>query len=240
MDGIVGSLRLGWNALLLKEEAYEEMRETANPVVKGLVLIVVIGLVIALPNLVGTGLELASIPDMREIQDTVYRYLVQMPWYKEVSRDAPNFSQEFRRSYDLGWQIFPRVFGAPDLGRAGVGIIGTPLSLVIRWVVYGLLAYAAARLLGGSGDLSETLGVLALAVAPQALRALTLLPFLELGGLVRVWGVLCAYLGLKTAHRLSWGRAVWATLLPYILLLAIMILTGCLGTAILGAALRGG
>jgi hypothetical protein len=240
MDGIVGSLRLGWNALLLKEEAYEEMREVANPVLKGLILIVVVGLAVALLNLVGTGLERASIPDMREIQDTVFRYMTKMPWYKEVLRDVPDFPKMFRQSYDLGWQIFPRIFGAPDLAVAGLGIIGTPLSLVIRWFAYGILAYLAARLLGGSGDLNETLGVLALAVAPQMLRVLTLLPFLELGGLARVWGVLCAYIGLKTTHKLSWGRAVWATLLPYLLVLVVMILTGCLGTAILGAAVRGG
>ena len=31
MDGIVGSLRLGWNAMLFKENAYEEMRLSASP-----------------------------------------------------------------------------------------------------------------------------------------------------------------------------------------------------------------
>jgi len=240
MDGIGVSLRRGWNALLLKDEAYEEMREAANPFLQGLIMIVVIGLVIALLNLIGTGLEWASIPNMGEIRDTVFRYMTQMPWYKELLRDVPDFPETFRWWYDLSWQIFPRTFGAPDLATAGVGVIGTPLSLVVRWIAYGLLAYMAARILGGSGDLSQTLGVLALAVAPQALRALTLLPFLELGGLVRVWGVLCAYMGLKTAHKLSWGRAVWATLLPYLLVVAILILTGCLGTAILGAVARGG
>jgi len=33
--------------------------------------------------------------------------------------------------------------------------------LVVRWVIYGLLAYLAATWLGGSGSLRETLGVLA-------------------------------------------------------------------------------
>ena len=240
MDGIASSLRLGWNALLLREKAYEEMQETANPVVKGLILIIAVGLVIALLNLIGTGLEWASTPNMSDIQDTVYRYLVRMPWYEEVSRDVPEFAKGFEQWYDFGWRVFPTMFGAPGVGRAALGILGTPLGLVIRWLIYGLLAHLAARLLGGSGDLSETLGLLALAVAPQMLRVLTLLPFLEVDGLVRVWGVLCTYLALKTAHKLSWGRAVWATLLPYILALVVMILTGCLGSAILGAVARGG
>lgn len=240
MDGIGNSLKLGWNALLLKQEAYEEMRGAINPALKGLILVVVVGLVIALLNLVGTTIEWASTPNMSDIKDTVYHYLVQMPWYEEVLSEEPDFPQVFREWYNFGWQIFPRMFGAPDLGVAAFGIIGTPLGLVVRWFVYGLLAYLAARLLGGSGNFGQTLGVLALAVTPQMLRALTLLPFLEMEGLVRVWGVLCAYLGLKTAHKLSWGRAAWATVLPYILALAVMILIGCLGSAILGALVRGG
>lgn len=240
MDGIGGSLRLGWNAMLLKEEAYEEMRRTTNPVVQGFILIVVVGLVIALLNLVGTGLEWASTPNLGEIKDTVFRYLLRMPWYEKVLKEVPDFPRQFKEWYDLGWRVFPTLFGAPGIGRAALGIIATPLGLVIRWLVYGLLAYLAARLLGGSGNLSETLGLLALAFAPQMLRVLSLLPFFELGALVGVWGVLCAYLALKTAHRLSWGRAMWATLLPYILALGLMMLTGCLGTAILGAAARGG
>jgi hypothetical protein len=240
MDGFASSLRLGWNALFLREGAYEEMRGATNPVVKGLVLIVVIGLAIALLNLIGTGLEWASTPNLSDIQATVYRYLVKMPWYEELSREAPDFASTFKQWYDLGWRVFPTLFDAPSIGRAALGIIGVPLGLIIRWLIYGLLAYLAARLLGGSGNLSETLGLLALAVAPQMLRVITLLPFLEVGSLVRVWGILCAYLALKTAHNLSWARAVWATLLPYILALAALILTGCLGTAILGAVARGG
>lgn len=240
MDGIVGSLRLGWRALSFKEEAYEEMRGVAKPVVKGLILIVVVGLVIALLNLIGTGLEWASTPKMSDIKVAVYRHMVRMPWYKEALSQNSDFADIFKRGYDMGWQIFPRMFGAPDIGGAAIGIIGTPLGLIIRWLIYGLLAHLAARLLGGSGELDETLGTLALAVAPQMLNVLTILPFLEVSGLVRIWAVLCSYLALKTTHALSWGRAMWATLLPYILALVLMLLTSCLGSLVLAAVVKGG
>ena len=240
MNDIVGSWRLGWDALFFKEDAYEGMRTSANPVVKGLVLIVVVGVVIALSNLIGTTLEWASIPDLNQIKNTVFRYILQMPWWDEVLREAPDFPQIFKEWYNRGWDIFPWLFGAPNVGKAATGIILTPLGLAIRWLIYGLLAYLFARWLGGTADLSETLGVLALAVAPQVLNLLSLLPFVNLGVLVSVWGVLCAYVGLKTAHKLSWGRAVWATLLPFLLGLVVLILTTCLGSAILGAAVKGG
>jgi hypothetical protein len=234
---IVGSLRLGWNALLFREDAYEEMKVSANPVVKGLILIVIVGIVIALCNLIGTGLEWASTPDLGEIKDTVFFYMRQMPWWDEVAKEDPNFLQVFEQNYNMGWSIAQALI--PNPGSAALGLITTPLGLLIRWLVYGLLAYVFARWLGGTGNLSETLGVLALAVAPQVLNVLQLVPFVEVGNLVSVWGILCAYIGLKTAHKLSWGRAVWATLLPFILVVAVLILMGCLGTAVLGMAIGG-
>jgi hypothetical protein len=240
MNGVVGSLRLGWRALLFQEDAYEEMGAADNPVVKGLILIVVVGVVIALLGLVGTTLEWASTPDLNEIRDTIMDYIRRMPWWDEVLRDVPDFRQIFDEWYDLSWEWFPRVFGAPNVGGAALDIITTPLGLAIRWLIYGLLAYVFARWLGGTADLSQTLGVLALAVAPQALNVLSLLPFVELGAVVSVWGVLCAYVGLKTVHKLSWARAVWATLLPFILALVVLLLGACLGTAILGIVARGG
>jgi hypothetical protein len=72
------------------------------------------------------------------------------------------------------------------------------------------------------------------------LNALTLIPFVQLGSLVSIWGLLCAYVGLKTAHKLPWQRAAWATLLPFILALGVLILASCFGTAIVAAAVRGG
>jgi hypothetical protein len=238
MDGIVGTLRLGWDALLFKESAYEEMSTADNPVVKGLIWIIVVGVVIAVCGLIGTGLELASMPDLGEIKDRIFFWMQQMPWWSEMTKD-PNALEQFELWYNRGWDIFPTMFGAPNLGSAAGGIIGIPLGLVIRWLVYGLVAYVFARWLGGTGSLSGTLGVLALAVAPQALNVFNLIPFVEMGNLVAVWGILVAYMGLKTAHKLSWSRAVWATLLPFLLVIAVLMLFGCLGTAILGVAIRG-
>jgi hypothetical protein len=238
MDGIVGTLRLGWDALLFKESAYEEISTADNPVVKGLIWIIVVGVVIAVCGLIGTGLELASMPDLGEIKDRIFFWMQQMPWWSEMTKD-PNALEQFELWYNRGWDIFPTMFGAPNLGSAAGGIIGIPLGLVIRWLVYGLVAYVFARWLGGTGSLSGTLGVLALAVAPQALNVFNLIPFVEMGNLVAVWGILVAYMGLKTAHKLSWSRAVWATLLPFLLVIAVLMLFGCLGTAILGVAIRG-
>ncbi len=238
MNGITGYLKLGWDALLLRRDAYERMRDAADPVVKGLILIVLVGVIIALLGFVGDVLERATMPDLLAIKDTVLRNLKLMPWWDMASED-PEFQKYFVQWYDWGWD-FALGFAKPNVGWALASIVLTPLGLVVRWLIYGLLAYLFARLLGGTGDFSATLGVLALAVAPQALNVLGLFPYVSLGSVVAVWGVLCAYVGLKTAHDLPWYRAMWATLLPFILVIVIAGLGACLGSAIFAAAVRGG
>jgi hypothetical protein len=237
MEGIVGSLRLGWNALLLKDDAYEEMRVSENPVVKGLILIVIVGVAIALFGFVGNVLEWASTPNLGDIQDIVYYYMRQMPWWDLASQD-PQFQSSFQQMWDMNWNIAR--MASPSPGSSLISVVTLPLGLIIRWLIYGLLAYLFARWLGGTGNLSETLGVLALAVAPQALNALTLFPYVQIGNVVAVWGILCAYVGLKTVHKLSWNRAVWAALLPYILFIVLGLLSACFGMALFAALVKGG
>jgi hypothetical protein len=176
---------------------------------------------------------------MDQMRDTIFEYMQRMPWWDVVAQEDPEAFSRFEEWYYRGWDLFPRMFGAPDVGSAAAGIITIPLALVIRWLIYGLLAYVFARWLGGTGTLGQTLGVLALAVAPQALNVLTIIPFVQVGSIVAVWGVLCAYYGLKTAHNLSWTRTLWATLLPFILVVAVLILLACCSSAILGVALGG-
>lgn len=237
MDGIVGTLRLGWDALLLKQSAYKEMSAKASPVVQGLILIVIVGVAIALFGFVGDVLEWASTPNLAELKDTIFYYLNQMPWWKEAARD-PGFTTGFQQMWDMNWQ-FATMF-SPSPGGAAVNIIMIPLALIVRWLIYGLVAYLFAHWLGGTASLSETLGVLALAVAPQVLNLLNILPYVQVGSLVSLWGILCAYVGLKTVHNLRWNRAMYATLLPFILVIAIAILAGCFGSAIFAALVKGG
>lgn len=237
MDGFVGTLRLGWNALLLKREAYEEMHSDPNPVVKGLILIVIVGVAIALLGLVGNLLEWASTPNLNEIMDTVFTHVRQMPWW-EMATEDPEFEQIFDTIWNTNWNI-AKAF-SPSPAGAVANIVLTPVGLIFRWLIYGLLAYLFARWLGGTADLSETLGVLALAVAPQLLNVLTFFPYVTVGSVISIWGILCAYMGLKTAHKLPWHRAFWATLLPFILAFAVVFFAGCLGTAIFAAIVKGG
>ncbi len=215
-------------AFFLGQAPYAEMSKDSNPALRGLGIVALVAVVVALVGLVGTTLEWATTPNMSDVQAAVLQGIQHMPWYQELDRD------EFARWYDLGWRVFPYLFDAPSIPIAASQIILLPLRLTLVWFLYGLIAYLCARLLGGQGGLGQTLGCTALAVAPQLLNVITFFPYLVVGGIVGTWTLLCRYVALKTCHRLSWGRALAATLLPYVAYILVLSLFACMGGVVFG------
>jgi hypothetical protein len=220
-------------ALFLRTDAYEEMREARSPFLTGLIIIVVVGVIIALAALVGTALEWASTPNLADMQEVVYEGIIQMPWYQETLRMVPGYDEMFLQWYDLGWTL-GLTFGDSSPGSALGNVVLTPLGLIIGWLVYGLLAHLFARLLKGEATLSQTLGCTALAVAPQLLNLTELVPYVTVGGVVATWTLICRYLALKQAHRFTWARAFWATVLPLLTLLVLGLILAALGVLVFG------
>lgn len=220
-------------AFFLNESPYVEMREGANPVLRGLGIILLVTVVVALFGLVGTAVEWATTPSINDVQATVLEGLEKMPWYQEL-RHTPEFRTQFSRWYNLAWRIFPYLFDAPNIGIAASRVILLPLRLTFAWVLYSLASYLCARLLGGQGGLAQTMGCTALAIAPQLLNVATFFPYLIVGGAVGTWTLLCRYIALKTCHRLTWGRALTATLLPYAAYALVIAIFGCLGSMVFG------
>ena len=107
----------------------------------------------------------------------------------------------------------------PASGLAG--FIFTPLSLIVSWIVFGLVAHVIAKLFGGQGQLGQTLGATSLAAAPQILALFNVFPFVVVGG-IGIWTVLARYLAIRVAHDLSWGRALWVTLLTMVVIFLLL------------------
>jgi hypothetical protein len=220
-------IRLAWAALFLNEGPYAEMRDSPDVVLRGLGLVLVVAVAVALVGLVGTTLEWATTPGMRDVQQVVWEGLQQMPWYRQLQRN-PEFREQFPQQFEMGWRILPHLLGAPDIARAALRIVLLPLGLALAWFLYGVVAHLFARLLGGQGSVGQTLGCTALAVAPQLLNLVTFFPYLVVGGVVGTWTILCRYVALKTSHRLTWSRALAATLLPYAVLAVVVSFFACL------------
>ena len=220
-------------ALFLRTDTYEDMRQARSPILDGLIIIVLVGVIVALAVLVGTALEWAATPNLTDIQEIVYEGITQMPWYQQTLEMVPDYDKSFRQWYDFGWTM-GRSFGDSSPGSALAGLVLTPLSLVIVWLIYGLLAHLFAKLLRGEATLSQTLGCTALAVAPQVLKLTELVPFVAVGGVVGTWTLICRYVALKQAHRFTWGRAFWATLLPMLTLLLLGLILAAIGVVVFG------
>jgi hypothetical protein len=225
MNALSEYWNLGLGALFLKEETYQKMREEANPIVKGLILILLVAVVVALAATVGKVLEWSTTPDLSNLRNIILQELQKMPWYTQMSRE-PRAIQTFQQIWDSVWQFVTPMIGV-NVAGAILGIITNPIVLTLRWLIYGAVAFVFARMLGGKGNLAQTLGCTALAVAPQILAVVQFFPYVQLGGLA-VWGLVCSYVGIKTAQQLTPWRAFWATVLPLVLLAFLAILVGCI------------
>ena len=217
MRPLVDSIRLGWGALLLRREAYGEVRKAPNPFVTGLTVLIVISVLVSILMIVGELLAWATSPSVTAMREVVWQNMQRMPWYRAVG-DNNALLQEIRRWYNTSWQFFPRFFGAADPIGAGINVITRPVSLFLLWLLYGVLAHVIARILGGRAPLMQTLGTTALAVAPQLLHVVQILPYVRIGSVLTVWTLVCAYVALKDTHDLTWARTFWATVLPLFLL----------------------
>jgi hypothetical protein len=236
MQTITQSFGLLWNALFLDDQAYATMRDNKNPVRKGLVILIILGLAIALAGIIGTTLEWASGPSMDAIRETVWELYQQSPWWQFMEVE-PEALEMFTQVWDQMWQIMGYVIPTPVSSLSA--LIFKPLGLIIAWLIFGLLAHLFARMLGGSANLGQTLGATSLAAAPQLLLLLTVLPFVVVAG-ITTWTLLCRYMAIRVTHDLSWARAMWVVLLPNIVLFVIVFLLALMGGVIAGSLIAGG
>ena len=232
MEAKPNLFQMAFGAFLLREDAYAGMRDDVQRIKRALILVVVVGLLVGLTGAVGRLVEWSFAPPMDKMQEVVLGHLTKMSWYPEMSRN-PKALATFNQWYNIGWQIAKVLAPSPS---ALAGIITTPLSLLVVWLIYGLLAHLAARMLGGQGSAGQTLGCTALAVTPQLLNLVMVLPGAAAAG-VATWTLVCNFMAIRSAHGLSGWRALAATLLPLALAILVGALFACVGLVVGGAAL---
>ena len=221
MESVKSFFRRALDALLLREDAYRAMRDGPNPVRRGLTFVVVIGLILGVAGLVGNLLWVWNAPDFHAIQEAVWDGMMEMPWRDEIPPDElDEVDAGMRQGFDTGWRIANMFIPTP--AKALGGLITTPLGMLIGWLVFGLLAHGSARLLGGTGTLSQTYGTTALATAPRLFGVASVIPDVSTAGL-GTWVLICTYVALKNTHGLSPGRTFWATVLPIVVLFVVIV-----------------
>jgi hypothetical protein len=228
------SFALVFRALILDSEAFDELRDDDNPFIEGLFLLVLIGIIAAALALVGQVLAWGSVPRVDAIRDLVLNVLQQQAWWPALANNSQALTT-FQQTWDFAWRLFPPLFGAPDPARAALNLLVWPVWLIVAWLVYALLAHGFARALGGRGALRMTLGTTALSFMPFLLHGLAIVPFLVFGGALNTWQLILRYKAVRSAHKLSWGRAALATLLPYLVYLLVWLALGILFAFVLAA-----
>lgn len=218
MQAISESIGLLWEALFLQPQPYAAMRDRQNPAGKGVVILVILGLLLALAAFIGALLTWASSPDLAAVQEVVTKNLQQMEWWAALAKE-PEALAVWQQVWESIWQFIGFMTPTPLSGLAG--FIFTPLSLIISWIIFGLVAHVIARIFGGQGRLGQTLGATSLAAAPQLLGVFSVLPFVTLAG-IGVWTLLTRYMAIRVTHDLSWGRSVWVIVLTTVVLFVLV------------------
>jgi len=112
---------------------------------------------------------------------------------------------------------------------AGVGIftfiavlIGTPIVLLISWLIGSAIIYVFAKIFNGKGDFTKQSYLIALFWAPLVVvtTVIGIIPFIGaiLGCLLWLYGLYLLTLALKQAHKVSTARAVAIWIFPMIII----------------------
>lgn len=208
-------------SLVLEPEPFVEMADDDNPWIEGLFLTTVVGFLVGLARVIGGFLFSRSMPD----PDALLEILVQTLEQLSPGEGGAESFVAIERSLRTLWPWVTTFLAYDNGGERLLLLVLIPLGLILIWALFGLFSHAAARMLGGSGSLNQSLGVVSLAVSPFTLLFLTAIPFVTVPILLlEVWSALLAYRGIEVAHDLGPGRASAAVLIAFALLTLFIVL----------------
>ena len=221
-------------ALVLEAEPFLTLAEDDNPWVEGLFLVTCVGVLLGGAHLVGGLLLTASLPPADAVREALLLSVQQLAAQLGAGDPA-----QVEATFQQIWKWVAGLIGYQGGAARFFFALLEPIRLVVQWFVLALVIHGAARLLGGRGRVVQTLGTTALAVAPQILGVLTVIPFVSVSGLLLgTWALLIAYRAVEVTHDLSWQRSALAVLAAPAVLVLISFFVGAFSAFLL--ALGGG
>lgn len=216
-------------ALVLDADPFVVMVEDDNPWVEGLFLTVSLGFLIGVAHWVGSLLLTATLPPADAMLEAILQ-----GWQRFSQNIGGADPVAVEASIRQTWTIVAAFTGYGGGWFRLFTLVATPFSLLIQWLLAGLIIFAVGRALGGRGTLNQTMGATALMVAPHAFSLLTAIPFVSVSGLLLlVWSLLINYRAAEVVHELPWPRASLVALAP----VAILILLAFFVSFVLGSGL---
>jgi hypothetical protein len=219
-------VHLGIRGFFLEPEVYLQQREASNRLQRGVVLVLLLGFLVGLTSLIGQITTSLVSPDTDQIAKTVYDGLIKMPWYTNVTSSDQAFADEFKKYVDMTGETLKSLEHGGMVGGF-MSLIATPITFLLVWVFYGLFMHMVARMFGGTGSLSQTLGCTALAAGANLLSLIQIVPFVQVSG-VFLMSLLANYLAIRIAHELPPRQAVWTIIFGPVLLVVLAGVLGCI------------
>jgi hypothetical protein len=228
-------VRLALSGLLLERSAYHQQRDAPDGLRQGLLLVVLIGLLLGLVNFINTSLASLINPAPADAARVIFEELAKSPWYTAQPADVR--AQLSPEALTLVWNTL-----VPGVSAGALSLLITPLLHLIAWLFFGLFAHVAARALGGTALLRQTLSCTALASGAQLPGLALLLPQtlavpllnvvptsfgLTQSFAISLLTVIANYVAIREAHQLAPWRAFWATLLGPLLLFLLFLCGYC-------------
>jgi hypothetical protein len=232
-------------ALTLKQDLFRGMRESPDVVRRGLLLVLLVGLLVGGVQAISAIITNSS-PDrlLAEIETTLDESLQQQA-LAATSDSQRQVLQLITENKASGLSLVRALMELPAPLPRPVGVVlqglglmaSMPLSYLGSLVLAVVFTHIAARQLGGTGNIQQMLGLGALSVAPHALDALSFIPVLgsTLSLIAWAWGLVILVVATGVAHRLDSGRATLAVLL-YPLIGSLLLLLGCCALFIVAIA----
>jgi len=230
--------RLMRGAMALDDAVFTDMKVTADPFKRGLMILLVVGLLVGLVDaavdfyqrvVLSPPPGSVTLADLeRSFEDGFEQFQQFMP--------LPPATQDWVRAYArAGMQIAVDIANLdtalPWPTREGLKALGAFVSRPFAWLslvmLYGVLVHIGARLfLQGRGTIQQMLGCTSLAAMPLVLNVLGPVPYLgPLAAFVAFWWSYAIYVqGTAAAQEFGAGKAALAVLLPVLIFVFIVLL----------------
>ncbi len=232
---------LWMGGMFLQDEAYVYMRERRNPFASGLLYVALVGVLVALGGILGAAARYLTSPSVDAIKNTVLVHLQAMPFYETMGAAAQSaFEAGFQQTWEWFGQLFMGYPTSPmETAVLFLGVLTTPIGLVLTWVIFGALVHLVARRWNPEISFSEMLGPLALALSSQLLNVLHIFPNVGINALVvALWFFVSAVSAIRVTYKTTQANALRAAFIPILVLLLLLIVLVMLGAFAVGA--RGG
>jgi hypothetical protein len=216
MESLSTIFRLGLSGLLLDARAFRAQREAPDGLVRGFILVALVGILVGAAAWIGSVGEFLTTPDRALVTTTLYKGLTGLPIFKELVAASP----EVGTAFEQGFANPQTGFFAPSPLTGAVGLLTTPLFAVIGWLLIGAIVHIAARAFGGTATFGQTLACTALASGANLLALVQVIPYAQVGA-TWILGLLATYVAVREAHALPPARTFWAVALGPLLLAVI-------------------